>query len=139
MDQPPLPASVADAHPKPVRSTMCPAAVHFWFNVRNRILDQRTTAVANELVTVPRNSERIGFLIGSGGGNVNYRPTQWGAAVNSNIWGPAAGNPLKPITIFEYGNLITEPWDFNLQTALVGYIIVELYTPANFLNEIMSK
>lgn len=118
---------------------MCPNAVHFWFNVRSRILDQRVTALANEVFTCGRNAERIGFLIGSGGGNVNYRPAQWGATVNSNIWGPGAGNPQKKITILEYGQLITEPWDFTLQTALVGYIIVELYTPKDFVNEIMSQ
>lgn len=117
---------------------MCPAAVHFWFNVRVQKLADVTTVGASVLFTAPRNPERIGFLFGSGGGNINYRPTSWGASVSAGIFSPAGANPLPEITIARFGQIIVEPWDFNCVTFPNNYTIWEMVTPAGFKNEVIG-
>lgn len=117
---------------------MCPSALHLWFNVRWRILDARTTVAANEIYTAPRNAERIGFVLASGGAAINYRPAVFGANVVQNIYLPAAPNPWKPITIAEFGQLILEPWDFTLTALGNSYVVAELFTPKDFKNEVIG-
>ena len=138
MDQSPIPASHSARSARPVRCTVCPSALHLWFNVRARLLDARTTAGANEVYTAPRNAERIGFILASGGAAISYRPTQFGPNVVTEIYTPAGANAVKPITIAQYGQLILEPWDFVLTALGNTYAVWELFTPATLKNEIIG-
>lgn len=118
---------------------MCPAAVHFWFNVRARQIDAQSTVGASITFTAPRNAERVGFILSSQGGNINYRPTQFALGTFVQTFTLAGTAPFRPITIFEYGNLIVEPWDFVYVSFPNSYSVWELFTPANFQNEIMVR
>ena len=118
---------------------MCPAAMKLWFNARSRQLDVQTTVAASLSFTAPRNSERIGFLLAATGGVFQVRPSQFPTGTLLLQVQSSGLMPWKPITIAEFGNLITEPWDFIYSTFPQTYTVWELYTPAWAINEVMSK
>lgn len=118
---------------------MCPKSIELWFEMRNRLLVSQTTVAANETYTSPRNSERVGFFFGCTSGNIGYAPAGGVANLLFGQFTISTATPFKPITIAEYGNLITEPWTFTFSAIGFTYNVYELYTPAWLVNRLMGK
>lgn len=106
---------------------MCKGSFDFLRDVAPKpLITNLTTGAANVETLIPRNPKRYGFVIASGGGAINYRPTLFGSGVNFGIYAPGAANTPGVLTIEHFAQLIFEPWTFTLVTAGNTYTIFEL-------------
>lgn len=111
---------------------MCPAGYRFYRDGMLRRLIDRTTVAPNEVLTVGPNPERVGFVLATGGGVMQFRPTTFGVNVIAGSYNPGGFTQPQDLTIERYGQLILLGWDFILQNAGNSYQVWEIRTPKDF-------
>lgn len=111
---------------------MCPEGYRFIRTAWPKVLINRPAAGANELVQVPANPERVGFVLGTGTGQMYYRPRIMGAGNQAGVYAPLTATQTQPLTADQWGQLIVEAWDFTLVSIGNNYCIIELSTTPDF-------